>query len=211
MRLSVIFDDQRVVLNGLAYNVTLPDEPEIHAIQWLADAGEIEFRDPLVPNQAIDDPAIVAPYQALWQAAHIAANPPPTFEDRKAAKQAKINATRDLRVDKGFLFAGYRIQSRPSDRENIANLGLDARDAVAKGAVAGDYFWHPQFPDGFGFITATNETIPLDAIQMEALRARGIEFKGALTFFARQLKNQVAAAADDAALDAIDIESGWPE
>lgn len=211
MRLSVIFDDQIVIKDGLGYRVALPDQPAIHAIQWRDGAGEIEFRDRATPNEVINDPALITPYQALWQAAHDAANPPPTLADRKAAKSAQVNTLRDERIDRGFLFQGHRIQSRASDRENIANLGLDAREAIANGAVAGDYLWHPEFPAGFGFITADNEIVPLDAFQTEALRARGIQFKAAMTFYGRQLKDAIDAAQDDAALDAIDIETGWPE
>lgn len=134
-----------------------------------------------------------------------------SLDELKAQLRAEVDATRDQRIAGGFDFNGYRIQSRASDRENIANLGLDARDAVAAGAEVGDYFWHPQFPQGFAFITADNEIVPLDAHQMVALRDRGIEFKAGQTFYGRGLKDQVDAAADQAALDAIDLTTGWPD
>lgn len=73
MRLSVIFDDELVMVDGVGYRVNLPDAPEIHAIQWNGQAGEIEYRDQHTPNEAIDDQAVLAPYLALWQAAHDAA------------------------------------------------------------------------------------------------------------------------------------------
>lgn len=120
----------------------------------------------------------------------------------------RVDEERDRRIDDGFMFEGHRFQSRPSDRENIAALGIDALEAIRLGAEAGDYMWHPLFPDGFGFITQNNETVPLDAYQMRDLRTAGMAFKGALTFYARALKDAVIAAGDGGA---VDIKTGWPE
>lgn len=78
MRLSVIFDDELVMKDGVGYRVTLPNEPDVHAIQWTGATGEIEYRDQHTPNEAFDDEAVLAPYLALWQAAHDAAIAPPS-------------------------------------------------------------------------------------------------------------------------------------
>ncbi len=119
----------------------------------------------------------------------------------------QIDNFRDQRIDGGFEYLGHIIQSRASDRENIAALGSDAAEAVREGAEAGDYLWHPGFPAGFGFITAANIAVPLDAIQMKGLRSRGLAFKAAQTFHARDLKDAVLAAEDPSS---VDWREGWP-
>lgn len=93
MRLSVIFDDQRVMVDGVGYRVTLPDASEIHAIQWTGQAGEIEYRDQHTPNEAFADEGLLAPYLTLWQAAHDAAtqvSPVPVVPARISKLQAEL-------------------------------------------------------------------------------------------------------------------------
>lgn len=118
-----------------------------------------------------------------------------------------IDAFRDARIEGGFEYLGHIIQSRASDRENIAALGADAAEAIRLGAVAEDYLWHPGFPTGFGFITEANVVLPLDAFQMRDLRSRGLSFKAGQTFHARDLKDAVLSAADPST---VDWRTGWP-
>lgn len=126
-----------------------------------------------------------------------------------ASMLSKVDNIRNTRIARGFTFEGHTFQSDVSDRENIANLGLDACEAISNGAQPGDYFWHPKFPNGFGFITADNQTIPMDAYQMSALRDRGIEFKASQTFYARSLKDQIIANADNDP-ESVNINDNWP-
>lgn len=139
----------------------------------------------------------------------------PALADLAAALIEEIDAHRDQLIDGGFTHGGHRYQSRPSDRENIAALGADAAEAIRDGAQAGDYLWHPEFPEGFGFITADNVTVPLDAFAMRDLRGRGTRYKAALTFHARALKDAALAAAAAEDLAAFDLvasawREGWP-
>lgn len=90
MRLSVIFDDALVMKDGVGYRVTLPDEPDVHAIQWSGETGEIEYRDQHTPNEAIDDESVLAPYLALWQAAHDAASAPPAEPPRRLIRKSLV-------------------------------------------------------------------------------------------------------------------------
>lgn len=109
-----------------------------------------------------------------------------------------IDRLRDEKIDGGFDFViegvPHRIQTAPSDRENIGNLGLLATMLAATKAP-GDLRW--LMPDkDFKFITAANDQIPMDAHQMMALYQFGLGFKDALTFHARSLKDQVKAAVE---------------
>lgn len=137
----------------------------------------------------------------------------PTLEDRKAGVCARIDARRDALIDGGFTHTvdavEYTFQSRQSDRENILGLALAAQMAIAQGAQADDLEWLTPETD-FNYITADNTLAPMDAFEVLALYQRGLSFKAGQTFYARGLKDAALAAADDAALDAIDIEAGWP-
>lgn len=90
MRLSVIFDDALVMKDGVGYRVTLPDEPDVHAIQWTGEAGEIEYRDQHTPNEVIGDESVLSPYVALWQAAHDAASAPSAEPPRRLVKKSTV-------------------------------------------------------------------------------------------------------------------------
>lgn len=140
---------------------------------------------------------------------------PIPLAERLAGLLVEIDAHRDQLIDGGFTHDGHRFQSRPSDRENIAALGADAAEAIRDGAQPGDYLWHPEFPAGFGFITADNVTVPLDAFAMRDLRGRGTRYKAALTFHARGLKDAALAAVAAEDVAAFDLvvstwREGWP-
>lgn len=144
MRLSVIFDDQLVMKDGLGYRVTLPVDTPVHAIQWLGDAGEIEYRDPQEPNEAFTDEAVLAPFVALWQAAHDAATQvssvpvvPARISKLQAELQlymmgelASIEAMIEARANAGDV--GLRIYWRSTSHIERNHLAL-AAIANAKG------------------------------------------------------------------------------
>lgn len=61
------------------------------------------------------------------------------------------------------------------------------------------------------FIGADNTVYELNCIQAKALGVACARRVSSLQVYARNLKNTILAAEDGAALDQIDIESGWPE
>lgn len=150
MRISVIFDDELVMVDGVGYRVTLPDEPDVHAIQWTGQTGEIEYRDQHTPNEAIDDQAVLAPYLALWQAAHEAATAPPAEPPRrlipKSVVQERLNdlgrlgdAFQILNADPlnfGRWFAPNHPNVYADDAGLLTILGPDALDLTAEEIAA---------------------------------------------------------------------------
>lgn len=60
-RLTIIADDQLVIVDNYGENMPLGLPEEIHAIQWQAGKGEIEYRDSR-PNKPFTD---LIPYHAL--------------------------------------------------------------------------------------------------------------------------------------------------
>lgn len=117
-----------------------------------------------------------------------------------------IDRERDRRIDGGFAFAGARFQSRPSDRENIMGAAQLGMAWMGAGGDPDTLRWSNPAAD-FAWITEDNTTMPMSASAVVALFQAGVAFKSALTFFARDLKDAVIAAADPSS---IDIEAGWP-
>lgn len=100
-----------------------------------------------------------------------------------------VNEERDRRIDGGMTHAGHVFQTRASDRENIANLGLLALMQTSSGAATpGDLRWLRPDKD-FEWITADNQRVTMDAFAMRDFYQAGMAFKDALTFFARDTKD----------------------
>lgn len=73
MRLTVIFPDATVYVDGVARHVEMPPhDANWRAIQWDGDLGDVEVR--VGAGFSIDHFDIVAPFVAAWTAA---APPPP--------------------------------------------------------------------------------------------------------------------------------------
>lgn len=100
-----------------------------------------------------------------------------------------VNVERDRRIDAGMTYGGHLFQTRASDRENIANLGLLAMMKIESGAATpGDLRWFRPDKD-FEWITADNQRVTMDAFGMRDFYLTGMAFKEALTFFARDVKD----------------------
>lgn len=132
-----------------------------------------------------------------------------TLDQQKASLCTAIDVMRDEKIDSGFAFDGHRYQTRPSDRENIMGANTAALAAVIAGVQSGNLRWADPDHD-FVWITEANELVAMDAPTVMAFYKEGLAFKSRLTFFARQLKDSVLAAATVEELDAIDTQAGWP-
>lgn len=136
----------------------------------------------------------------------LAGPPEPAIPDVVRDLCVLIDRERDRRIDGGFAFAGARFQSRPSDRENIMGAAQLGMAWMGAGGDPDTLRWSNPAAD-FAWITEDNTTMPMSASAVVALFQAGVAFKSALTFFARDLKDAVIAAADPSS---IDIEAGWP-
>lgn len=96
----------------------------------------------------------------------------------------------------------YQID--PASQTLIAGAAADA-GLVAAGAP-GALAW----PDGFGWITADNAIVPMDAAQCFAFGQAVKAYVTGLVLNNRALKTAIGAAADVAAVQAIDLTQGWP-
>lgn len=125
----------------------------------------------------------------------------PSLEDLKASKIAQINALRDQKETEGFTYLGHVWDSDERSVTRIYGAVMAAQAAIAAGA-----------PEAFSitWTFADNSTAELTAEQMIGAPVAMAARADALHQYARTLKQTVAEAEDKQALEAIDIEAGWP-
>ncbi len=135
--------------------------------------------------------------------------PPPTLDEARNAARAQIEARRDACFTAGWTVSGTAtaldgkvLQTRDlDDRTNwlTSQAAYSAAVAGGNGAVAGAVFR-----------TAANETVTLTFAEGLAVLLGMAAWGKAIMGNSWALKDAVAAAADNAALAAIDIAAGWP-
>jgi hypothetical protein len=134
------------------------------------------------------------------------ADPVPTLAERKAAKRRAINTRRDRCFAAGYTPAsgplqGHTLQTRDvEDRTNWLTSQAAYSAAVANGAGA---------VMGANFRTADNETVTMSYADGLGVLLGMAAWGAAVMGNSWSLKDAVDAAADDAALDAIDTGAGW--
>lgn len=137
----------------------------------------------------------------------IASRPVPTLEDRRGMLLAAVN----IRLD-AALAAGAPV----TVGEDTLHVALDdgsradmtGMAATALAAAGGAVPW----PDSYalGWITIENVRIPLTMPGEGLVLAASVgNHYATIRQNARTLKDAVLAAADEVALDAIDIDAGW--
>lgn len=133
--------------------------------------------------------------------------PAALLEDRRARKLAAINAKRDALIGAGYRHnfgasAGWRTldQRHVGDETAWLSVKLRASDLIAAG-------------DGSQIIRmrdAANQCFLTSAETADAaMSAMGV-WRADISGHSWDLKDAVEAAEDAAAIDAIDIEAGWP-
>lgn len=133
---------------------------------------------------------------------------PPTLAQLKAAKNSAVTAKREAVFSGGFTpssgsLSGHTLQCRDmQDRTNWLTSAVGYSAAVQAGAGA---------VPGATFRTADNETVVITYAEAVSVLLNGMQTWGA-AIMARSwvLKDEVEAASDEAELDAIDINTGWP-
>lgn len=134
--------------------------------------------------------------------------PPRPLSDLKAVKLDDIRALAEAKIAAGApVERDGQVLHVALDDGSRADMGGMATTAVA--AAGGAVPWPESYQ--IGWITVENIRIPLptpaDGLSLAA--AVG-DYYARVKQHARDLKDAVLAASDKAALDAIDIHSGWP-
>lgn len=121
---------------------------------------------------------------------------PPTFAQRQASMRAAVRARRWQAETGGIVVAGAPIRTDEGSRGNIT------------GAVA--LFDNDPTLTAIDFEAQPGIWVTLDEATMRAIGVAVGRHVQACFSHARALDEALAAATTDAALDAIDIEAGWP-
>ncbi|MBN9525461.1 MAG: DUF4376 domain-containing protein [Alphaproteobacteria bacterium] len=147
--------------------------------------------------------------------AHVAAGgaeavlPPPSLDEARAAKVAAIDAWRDAVLAAGAPYGAARIAVHDGARADLSGMAAYATTVMITAATAAPVAWPASY--ALGWIAADNSRVPLPtAADGLALAAAVGAWYGAVVQHARDRKDAALAAADFAALDAIDEAAGWP-
>ncbi len=134
--------------------------------------------------------------------------PLPPLDARKASLAATVNAHVATLLAAGApVTAGEATLHVALDDGSRADLTAMATTAI--GAASGALPWPTSYQQGW--ITIENVRIPLATAAEGLGLAAGVGDRYAqIRQRGRDLKDAIEAAADDAALDVIDSESGWP-
>lgn len=168
---------------------------------------DLAIDDVVAPDVAVTMVQAPAEIEAGWlyDGESFAAPPTylPTLAERQAAMIAAIDSLRAERIDAGAPVYGLWIAIDDGAR---ADLGAMATTALA--AAAGSVPWPAAY--ALGWITTTNERIALETpADGLALAAQVGAYYAGLVQHARSLKDAVLAADNDA-LDGLDVDAGWP-
>ena len=126
--------------------------------------------------------------------------------DRKAAMRAQVDELSlrysEAGYDHDFGEAGiHRLQTREQDRTNWLALAQDASLLVLTG--------NGHLSAG-GIRTEANATVPVTGAQAQAAMLGMKAHLALIMAHGWGLKDEISAAEDHAALDAIDLINGWP-
>jgi hypothetical protein len=131
--------------------------------------------------------------------------PPATLDDLRAAKVRDIEARAEARLSIGAPVSdGLHIALDDGSRADLTAMAATAT-AAASGAVT----WPASYSRGWITVENTRIPLPVPAAGL-ALAAVVGDWYARVVQHRRDLKDQVLAAADEAALAAIDITAGWP-
>jgi len=118
-------------------------------------------------------------------------------------RRAKVDAERDRRSARGFIFGGNLYQARPVDIQNITGAGALAGLSVLTGSQPGDYRWHGGDSD-FEWISEDDSKVKMDAPTCFAFAQTAMAHVSAHVFAGNAIKallgteNEPADITDDA-------------
>ena len=128
------------------------------------------------------------------------------LEPLRETRRAAVMAMRDAKVEAGITFNGVAFQTRKDDYLIIAGAAQLAFMAVVAGAQPGDLYWHGE-ETPFAWIALDNSIMTMDAPTVVEFGRAVAARRSACIFHARELKDQIDAAADPRT---VNIDTGWP-
>jgi hypothetical protein len=127
-----------------------------------------------------------------------------TLAENRFAKTNGAVAHYNALIAAGFSYGGTLFQIDGMAQANIAAMGVMALGSITDPAGS-------PWPAGFYWIAADNSHVTMDAAAMYAFGRAAGAYVSACVLRLRAIKDAIAAAADQAALDAIDVTAGYPQ
>ncbi len=211
MNVVIIPSDGFVSVNGRSFSGLDLSwiAPEVHAVNWIDVAGEVQIVDPIthmaVRNEEITDLATFQMALDQWEAARVIADTPPSLPERRATRWEQAKAERSRREYGGVQAAGHWFQTDPESQLKLMRLDMKADAVLASGGAATDVLTILGQP--VGWKTYDNGVVPMTAGLAKEI-ATAIEAQSALSYARGQaLYAQIMTSEDP---EAIDITTGWP-
>lgn len=159
---------------------------------WSA-AGDFEFGEDMTPMQIAGVQAVYAAHDPVHAALVVL----------RQQKIVAIDAVAETRAAAGLSYGGKVIQIDDASRQNISGIATRALGVVQ--GVEG-LTW----PVGFAWRCLDNSWLEISAADFLAMAQQAADLYTAIVVHRAALKDAATAAADQAALDAIDLAAGWP-
>jgi hypothetical protein len=172
-------------------------------IRWTARTEpDLSFDDTLA-RLSVEDSALVREAGTYVVQDGVLADRVATLDENRQARTLLATTQMDARIAAGLIWSGTLFQIDPDSQTRIAAMG-----ALALGSIT-DPAGSPWI-DGFYWVAADNGHVPMDAATTYAFaRAVALHVSGCILRL-RAIKDAIAGATDQAALDAIDVTAGYP-
>jgi len=127
----------------------------------------------------------------------------PTLDSNRQAKAIAAAGNFAALIAGGFTFSGVSYQIDADSQTRIAAMGIMALGSITDPA-------NSPWPGGFYWVAADNSHVAMDAAALYAFGRAVAGYVSACVLRQRAIKDAIAGAADQAALDAIDVTAGYP-
>ena len=126
-----------------------------------------------------------------------------TLDESRFAKRTAAAAHYAALIAAGFTYGGTRFQIDSDSQTQMAAMGIMALGSITDPAGS-------PWPGGFYWVAADNSHVAMDAAAMYAFGRAVAGYVSTCVLRLRAIKDTIAAAADQTALDAIDVTAGYP-
>lgn len=185
-----------VSADGTHATVNSYHSEEMQMISW----QDIYVIPPLIRVESLANVEYLLTYtNAPFEGGTIVPDDTATLDSQKARKKAELQLRKIQAENSGCETPKGRVQTDPDSRTKILGLFMMASTAKADGVAFSQKF-----------TMEDNTNLDHNADEMIALGLAVGQYISDIHAYSLTLKSAIEAAADSTALDAVDINTGWP-